>query len=66
MKKMAKALKKEKFIGERHIKQVENKIKTYENDPCYGYYNFLCYLRDASDKENFRFDFLFRYMNMKD
>lgn len=26
----------------------------------------LCYLRGDSDKENFRLDFLYRYMDMKD
>lgn len=57
---------KEKFIGERHVRQISAKILSYKNDPCYVYYNFLCYLRRAVDQEEFRYDFLDKYMNMKD
>ncbi len=57
---------KEKFIGERHVRQINAEILSYKNDPCYAYYNFLCYLRRAVDQEEFRYDFLDKYMDMKD
>jgi hypothetical protein len=50
MKKLATILEKEKFIGERHIRAIDEKIQSFENDPCFGYFNFLSYLRHAPDQ----------------
>lgn len=66
MSKLTKVLRSEKFIGDRHVKQLESKIRSYEEDPCYVYFNFLCFLREATSRDEFRHDFLYKYMNMKD
>ncbi len=66
MKWVTMCLRKEKFIGKRQEQMMAEKIKSYEDDPCYMYYNSLCYLRDAPDRDNFRLDFLYKYMDMKD
>lgn len=43
-----------------------DKIRSFEEDPCYKYYTNLIVLRFNTDRDNFRLDFLYQYMDMKE
>ena len=64
--KFTQIIRKEKFIGQRQENIIMETINLYKNDPCYHFFNNIAYLRTATSQEDFRLDFLWKFIGFKD